>query len=332
MMSAMNRRLIARALRLLLLVCLLGLVLAVAALVADDAPAPDPATGASAAAEAFEAAYETLTEDFEAAAALAPGRTATLAELTASIRAVRLAYSDFDTTVAAIPMPPGAVAGVTAMHAAIEDLVVKFDLQGATTTVPAYQDANPEAAAAFKAAGAAIAQVRATLQTLSTPPVAPDAGSPVALPTPGSRQAPVTPSYVRGARIVSAAAWRDDLLRIGIANADTRYVDDESFGISAGWAAAFPEILTGAALVRAEAEAPRNGISGVVVRLPDPSRQAARDNAPYLAFAVRGDGGSCAGGVISGFPALTTSTPVDVAPGQVCTGLAVAAAAGFENG
>lgn len=324
----MNRRLIARAVRLLLLVCLLGGVLAGAALVADDAAGPDPAAGASAAADAFEAAYATLTEDFDAAAALAPGKTATLTELTASVRAVRLAYSEFDAAVGAITVPPAAAEAVAAMHAAIEDLVVKFDLQGATTTVPAYQEANPAAAAAFTTARAAIAKVRTVLENLSAPP----ADGAVALPAPGSRQGPLDPAYVVDARVTDAIEWRDDLLRIGVTNADTRYVDNESFGIRAGWVAAFPDLLTDSALARAEAEAPRNGVSGVVVRLPDPSREAARDNVPYLAFAVRDDDGTCAGGVISGFPALTTSTPVDVARGQVCTGLAVAAAAGFEAG
>jgi len=329
MMAAMTRRLIARVAGPFVLACVLGLALVVAAYVAEE-PEPDPAAGASAAATAFEAAYETLTADFDAGVALAPGKTATLVELTASIRAIRLAYTDFGNTVAGIVMPPGAAEGVTAMYASIEDLVVKFDLQGATTTVPAYQEANPAAKAALQAARAAIEEVRETLETLSRPPAAPGTEEPVALPTPGSLQPPLTPAYVVGTRVTDAVAWRDDLLRIGITNADTRYVDNESFGIRAGWVAAFPEVLTDASLARAEGEAPRSGVSGVVVRLPDPSLEAARDNAPYLAFAVRDDDGTCAGGVISGYPALTTSTPVDVARGQVCTGLAVAAAAGFE--
>lgn len=331
MMSAMTRRLLARTVGPLLLACLLGLVLGLAALVAEE-PAPDPAAGASDAAAAFEAAYEVLMSDFEAGAALAPGAKATLTELTASIRAVRLAYSDFDATVAAISMPPGAVEDVAAMHAAIGDLLVKFDLQGATTTVPAYQEANPAAEGAYRAAGAAIEKVRRTLDDLDRPATTSDGPAVDDLPLPGSLQAPQTPGYVDGTTVADAAAWRDDLLRIGVTNADTRYTDDESFGITAGWVAAFPGILTDAALVRAEAEAPRNGISGTAVRLPDPSRESARDNAPYLVFAVRDDDGGCAGGVISGFPALTTTTPVDVVAGQVCSGLAVAAAAGFENG
>ncbi len=329
MMSAMTRRLIARVAGPLVLACVLGLALVVAAFVADE-PEPDPGAGASAAATAFEAAYETLTADFDAGVALAPGKTATLAELTASIRAVRLAYSDFGTTVAGIVMPLGAAEDVTAMQAAIEDLVVKFDLQGAATTVPAYQEANPAATAAFQAARAAIREVRETLEALSRPPASPGTEEPVVLPTPGSLQPPLTPAYVAGTRVTDAVAWRDDLLRIGITNADTRYVDNDSFGIRAGWVAAFPKILTDSSLAEAKAVASRSGVSGVVVRVPDPSRAPARDNAPYLAFAVRDDDGTCAGGVISGYPALTTSTPVDVARGQVCSGLAVAAAAGFE--
>ncbi len=328
MMSAMTRRLFARLAGPLVLGGVLSLAL-VGASVLTEEPEPDPRAGAGEAAAAFESAYEALAADFDAAVALAPDTESTLAELTASVRAVRLAYSDFGATVARIEMPTGAAVDVAAMRAAIENMLVAFDLQGATTTVPAYQEANPAAAAAYQAARAAIQAVRRTLAELSLPPAG-SAGS-VPLPTPGTGQQQLAPEYLVQGRVTDAVAWRDDLLRVGIANADPRYVDDESLGIRAGWVAAFPALLTDAGLVRAEAEAPRGGLSGVVVRLPDPSREAARDNAPYLAFAVRDDDGTCAGGVISGYPALTTSTPVDVARGQVCTGLAVAAAAGFGS-
>jgi len=331
MMSAMTRRFLARVAGPLLLVCLLGAVLVLAMWIADDAaPADDPSTAVSAAA-AFERAYDTLEDDFKAGAALAAEDDASLAERTASIRAVRLAFSDFDTTVAPIEMPTGAEEDVTAMHSAIEDLLVKFDLQGATTTVAAYQEANPAAAVAYQTARDAIKKVRTTLETLSEPAPSGSASESADLPTPGSLQKPVDPTYATPTRIADAVAWRDDLLAIGAANADTRYTGTVSFGIREGWVAAFPGILTDAAVVPAAAEAPRSGISGFAVLVPDPAVKPSRENVQYLAFAVRDNNGLCAGGVISGYPALTTTTPVNVARGQVCTGLAVAAAAGFTN-
>lgn len=329
MMSAMTRRSPARVLGLVLLVCLLPGFLLVASLFAEEPPV-DPRAGAAPAASAFEAAYARFESDFDDAAALAAAADATLVERTAAIRAVRLAFSEFDTTVSGIAMPPGAAADAAAMHAAIEDLIVKFDLQGATTTVSAYQEANPAAAAAYDAARAAISTLRSTLATLGRPTSGPSATA-VALPSPGSQQSPIGPevTYLSDGRVTGPSKWRDALLDIAVQNVDLRYVDNESRGIRAAWVAAFPDLLTDGALVRAQAEAPRNGISGVVVRLPDPTREPARDNAPYLAFAVRGDGGTCVGGVISGYPAMTTTTPVGIPPAQVCTGLAVAAAAGF---
>lgn len=331
MMAAMTRRFLARAVGPVLLVSLLGLFLGLASLVADDAEPADESAIAVSAAAAFEAAYETLQDDFAAAAALSAEKAATLAERTASIRAVRLAYSDFDTTVAPIAIPTAAADDVTAMHVAIEDLIVKFDLQGASSTVAAYREANPAAAAAYTTAKDAIEKVRTTLRLLGRPAPSATATEPEVLPTPGSLQEPVRAPYLKGTRIVGAVKWRDALLAIGATNADTRYRDNDSLGIRDGWIAAFPKILTDAAVVAAGDKAPRNGISGFEVTVPDSTAEPSRENQQYLAFAVRDNKGVCAGGVISGYPALTITTPVNVAPDQVCSGLAVAAAAGFTD-
>lgn len=328
MMSAMTRRFLARAAGPLALLGLLAAFLGGATLLADDPEAADPGPAAASAAEAFEAAYAVFEEDFAAGSALA-AKDATLAERTASVRAVRLAFSDFDTTVATIVMPDPASDVVTAMRAAVEDLIVKFDLQGATTTVAAYRDANPAAAAAYTAARDAIQKVRAALSGLSRP--ADEVPGAVDLPAPGSQQTPVTGPYLRENRVSGVVAWRDALLAIAATNGDPRYVQSPSLGIREGWVAAFPELLTDAAVVAAGAEAPRSGISGFVVMLPDPGAEPSRTNVPYLAFATRDNKGGCAGGVVSGFPALTTTTPVNLPRSQVCTGLAVAAAAGFEE-
>lgn len=332
MMSAMARRFLARAVGPFLLVCLLGLILGLATWIANNAEPADQSGTAATAAEAFEEAYATFEDDFAAGDALAED-DATLVQLTASVRAVRLAFSDFDTTVAPLEMPASAAEDVAAMHAAIEDLIVKFDLQGATTTVSAYQEANPAAAAAYRTARAAITKVRATLRALSRPAASASAsGSPdpaADLPEPGSLQAPVDAPYATPTRIANASQWRDALLAIGRANADTRYTDNVSLGIREGWVSAFPGILTENKIVAAAAEAPRSGISGFAVTTPDPALAPSRENRQYLAFAVRDNQGHCAGGVITGYPALTTTTPVNVARGQVCTGLAVAVAAGF---
>jgi hypothetical protein len=293
-----------------------------AACASDDDPAPRPATSdadRAQAAKAFATAYAAFRADFAAGTAL--GEKDGLQNATRSVRAIRAAYFDLDAATREIDMPDDVTPDVTAMLAAIGDLIAALDKQGAATTSEDFEAASPASSAALQKADAAIQVVVDELGAgTSADPGAGTSGI--------TKQRKLAVDYVSGGAVNDAEAWVADLLAVGADHANHE-TPAEDMGVVVAWRAAFPEVLGDAGVVGYEREAPENGVSGFAVLPEDTAKVAGRANPYYLAFAARDDAGNCAGGVLSGYPDPTDERTVRLKPGSRCSGAAVAAKAGY---
>jgi hypothetical protein len=305
----------------------LALVLAVAlvllAACGGDDPAPRPTTSSDAdkaqAAEAFAKAYATFRADFAAGAAL--GEEDGLKNATKSVRAIRAAYFELDAATREIDMPDDVAPDVSAMLAAIGELIAALDKQAAATTSEDFEAASPAASAALEQADAAIQVVVDKLGAgTDSDPGAGTSGT--------TKQRKLAVDYVSGGGVDDAEAWVADLLAVGANNA-SHETPAEDMGVVVAWRAAFPEVLGDAGVVGYEREAPKNGVSGFAVLPEDTAKVAGPTNPYYLAFAARDEAGDCAGGVLSGYPDPTEERIVRLKPGSRCSGAAVAAEAGY---
>lgn len=299
----------------------LALVLALLSACSGNEPDPRPTSdaGKAEAADAFAKAYATFRADFTTAAAI--GEDGGIKKATASVRAVRAAYFELDTATREIDMPPSVSDDVNGMLGAIGELIAALDKQGATTTSEDYEAANPASSAALKQADDAIQVVVEGLGVGSDEN--PSAGTSGA-----TKQRKLAVDYVSGGRILDAKAWMADLLKVGAANA-SHETPAEDMGIVVAWRAAFPEALGESGVVGYERKAPKNGISGFAVLPKDAAKEAGGSNPYYLAFAARDGSGSCAGGLLSGYPDPIGKRVVRLKPGSRCSGAAVAKAAGY---
>ena len=287
----------------------------------DDDPAPRPTSSdadKARAAEAFAKVYATFRSDFAAGTAL--GEEDGLQNATRSVRAIRAAYFDLDATTREIDMPGDVTPDVTAMFAAIGDLIAALDKQAAATTSEDFEAASPASSAALEQADAAIQVVVDELGAGDAEPGAGISGI--------TKQRKLTVDYVSSGAVDDAEAWVADLLAVGADNANQE-TPSEDMGVVVAWRAAFPEVLGDAGVVGSDREAPKNGVSGFAVRPEDTSKEAGRTNQYYLAFAARDDAGRCAGGVLSGYPDPTDERTVKMKPGSRCSGATVAAKAGY---
>lgn len=300
----------------------LALVLVLLAACGGDDPAPRPTTSSDAekaqAAEAFAKAYATFRADFAAGSAL--GEEDGLKNATKSVRAIRAAYFDLDAATREIDMPDDVAPDVTAMLAAIGDLIAALDKQAAATTSEDFEAASPASSAALEQADAAIQVVVDELGAGTDDPGAGTSGI--------TKQRKLAVDYVSGGAVTDAEGWVADLLAVGADNANHE-TPAEDMGVVVAWRAAFPEVLGDAGVVGYEREAPKNGVSGFAVLPEDTAKEAGRTNPYYLAFAARDDAGDCAGGVLSGYPDPTDERIVRLKPGSRCSGAAVAAEAGY---
>ena len=286
-----------------------------------DEPRPKPTQDAerTQAADAFAKAYATFRADFAAGTAL--GEDDGLQNATRSVRAVRAAYFDLDTATRRIEMPDDVAPDVNAMLGAIGDLIAALDKQGAVTTSEDFEAAKPESSAALKQSDNAIQVVVDALGAGT------DAESGAG--TSGTtKQRRLAVDYVSDGSVADADAWVADLLEVGAANVNHE-TPSEDMGAVVAWRAAFPEVLGDSGVVGYEREASENGISGFAVLPEDETKEASRANPYYLAFAVRDASGTCAGGVLSGYPDPADERTVRVKPGTRCSGAAVAAKAGY---
>jgi hypothetical protein len=153
-------------------------------------------------------------------------------------------------------------------------------------------------------------------------------------PTTTAAQGPISPQpsveqnapYLSNGQVVDVAAWRDELVRIALANSEGKG-GGRLPPQTAAWVTAYPTVLAGGRnLVGFSLEAPENGISGFgVVDLKAPGRNA------VLMFAAKAADGSCAGAVISGDAKPTNPLPVELAAGQPCTAVQVLENSGIED-
>jgi hypothetical protein len=297
------------------------LLAALAACGGGDDPRPKPTQDAerTQAADAFAKAYATFRADFAAGTAL--GDDDGLQNATRSVRAIRAAYFDLDTATRKIEMPDDVAPDVNAMLGAIGDLIAALDKQGATTTSEDFEAAKPESSAALQKADDAIQVVVDALGAGT------DAESGAG--TSGTtKQRRLDVDYASGDSVDDAGAWVTDLLEVGAANVNHE-TPSEDMGVVVAWRAAFPEVLGDSGVVGYEREASENGISGFAVLPKDATQEASQDNPYFLAFAVRDAAGTCAGGVLSGYPDPTDKRTVRVKPGSRCSGAAVASKAGY---
>ena len=303
-----------------------ALVLAIAVVLlaacgGDDArPIPTSSDADKAqAAEAFAKAYATFRADFAAGTAL--GEDDGLKNATRSVRAIRAAYFDLDAATREIDMPDDVTPDVTAMLAAIGDLIAALDKQGSATTSEDFEAASPASSAALEQADAAIQVVVDELGAGT------DANSGAG--TSGiTKQRKLAVDYVSGGAVDDAEAWVADLLAVGADNADHE-TPSEDMGVVVAWRGAFPEVLGDAGVVGYERVAPKSGVSGFAVLPEDTAKEAGPSNPYFLAFAARDAAGDCAGGVLSGYPDPTDERIVRMKPGSRCSGAAVAAEAGY---
>lgn len=153
-------------------------------------------------------------------------------------------------------------------------------------------------------------------------------------PTTTAAQGPISPQpsveqnapYLSNGQVVDVAAWRDELVRIALANSEGKG-GGRLPPQTAAWVTAYPTVLAGGRnLVGFSVEAPENVISGFgVVDLKAPGRNA------VLMFAAKAADGSFAGAVISGDAKPTNPLPVDLAAGQPCTAVQVLENSGIED-
>ncbi len=298
-----------------------ALVFSVLAACGGAEPDPRPTSDAekTQAAAAFAKVYAAFRADF--AAATAKGGDDGLQEATQSVRAVRGAYFDLDTATRQIDMPDSVTPKVTAMFAAIGDLIAALDKQAAATTSEDFEAANPASSEALKQADDAIQVVVAALGVgTGDDPTAGTSGT--------TKQRKVAVDYTTGGSVDDVDAWVADLLEVGAANADHE-IPAEDMGVVVAWRAAFPEVLGDSGVVGDDRVAPKNGISGFAVLPADVSKEASTTNPYVLAFAARDAAGVCAGGVLSGYPDPTEERTVRLKAGSRCSGAAVAAKAGY---
>ena len=299
----------------------LALVLAVLAACGGDEPDPRPTSDLekTPAAAAFAKAYATFRADF--AVATAKGGDDGLEDATHAVRAVRGAYFDLDAATRRIDMPDDVTPKVNAMLAAIGDLIAALDKQAAATTSEDFEAASPASSEALKQADDAIEVVVDALGVgTDDDPTAGTSGT--------TKQRRLGVEYISGGSVNDVDAWVADLLEVGAANADHE-IPSEDMGVVVAWRAAFPVVLGDSGVVGDDREPPKNGVSGFAVLPEDESKEASRTNPYVLAFAARDAAGDCAGGVLSGYPDPTEERVVRLKAGSRCSGVAVAARAGY---
>jgi hypothetical protein len=305
-----------------------GLVLLVVALAAalgachggdDPEPKATSVSSTSPAVTEFAQAYATFQTDLAAAKAIADKHG--LQNAITSVRAVRGAYFDLDTATRKIDMPPVVADDVTAMLGAIGDLIAALDRQGGANTTDDFDAAAVASRDAMRQADDAIQVVVDGLGAGSD--AAPGIGN-----NGSTKQRRIRTTYASGPRITDADKWVTDLLEVGAVNVN-HLTPAEDMGVVVAWRAAFPQVLTQSRVVGSAEKAPKNGISGFSVLIKNDKNPAGSGNPFYLAFAVRDDHGTCAGGVLSGYPDPTKRREVDPAGSKPCTADAVAQAAGY---
>lgn len=140
---------------------------------------------------------------------------------------------------------------------------------------------------------------------------------PATTPTP-TAVATSTPTAVAAPAITDARASRDRLL--SLAPAGTKF---DANGSIPGWQGAIPGVMFVGSGITADPSSV-SGFAEVVSKAKGIN---------YLAFAVKGSDGVCAGGVLesnSAGTAVVKSMAVDPPAGSDCTGNSVAAAGGYQ--
>ncbi|HVM12666.1 MAG TPA: hypothetical protein VM638_09370 [Actinomycetota bacterium] len=160
----------------------------------------------------------------------------------------------------------------------------------------------------------------------------PTVGAPTTAPGPTvapTTAAPAATGAVDAPPIEDAAALRDDLLRIAEENVTSEAGDAlvPSFGVFEAWKQAYPELsFVGYAIEPDERTVPTYSNLLNAKELEGP------ENPYIIAFAILDTQGTCAGGVMVGYPSPDTFEAVDPdGEEQPCQPMALAAAGGYET-
>lgn len=119
--------------------------------------------------------------------------------------------------------------------------------------------------------------------------------------------------------VKDAAALRDRLLKLAKKHVADTAGKDGTFGIAAAWQKRFPKLTFSDSQVAAGPST----VSGSRFNPASSTNPPSKDNPPTLGFAVADTKGTCAGGLIKGYPKPDSFEPISMDGAKACTGATV---------